>query len=68
MMLILMKKIKINQTEKEIEIVIIKLINKSVINFENPNEHNELNILKKLLALLKTNLFINVLEEKYSKG
>jgi len=67
-MLILMKKIKINQTEKEIEIVIIKLINKSVINFENPNEHNELNILKKLLALLKTNLFINVLEEKYSKG
>ena len=57
------EKIKVNQTKSEIVMIIIKLINFSEINKENCKEHFELNILKKLIILLKNNLFINALEE-----
>ena len=59
------EKIKLNQTQNEIVIIIIKLINFSEINKENLKEHIELNILQKLLLLINNNIFNNALEEVY---
>ena len=58
-------KIKLNQTQIDIVMIIIKLINFSEINKENIKEHFELNILQKLISLLDNNIFNDAMEEIY---